>query len=386
MTGIDIDWSGTNAEIQYRVGEAVALKESELSDAGLPSRDRQSLENDLEQWRTDLRRAHVMSSGAAVKLLSMAISDDPVALEAFSIRNASEKALWMLTSHSRAFRDTELHVAFQAKSNGKHWKKFRIQPGLSVTTDQVHLQAFAQKIASLYKKAGAGSQCSIEVTNLPATQSVQLTVYVQGPTKSEDLFFPAGAEYSTSKTVMETALVYQASTGNVETVVKGGAKNHIAVLSLFGDHVVNQLIDPQQIKKAEYRLNELLDGTMRPYEDLSKYGVVNVRLRRACFVPVSDSSVSIQIDASPQAQKPDAIKLALAALKVNQSLSSEYEMSAATLLVYTKESGKGRAGQFSFDVLSSGSSTIKNLPDRNQIVAMAVLRSLNIVGNDRGAS
>ncbi len=48
----------------------------------------------------------------------------------------------------------------------------------------------------------------------------------------------------TTRVALESALVYHPATGEVETVVKGGAKNHTAMLELFGKHVVQQDLAP----------------------------------------------------------------------------------------------------------------------------------------------
>lgn len=67
-------------------------------------------------------------------------------------------------------------------------------------------------------------------------------------------------------------------------------------------------------------------------------------------------------------------------LKVSHAFEAEYNLDGATLMVYPTE--KIRRGHFSFNVFSSGSSTIKNLPAQHQPMAQAVLRALNVVDAD----
>lgn len=52
-------------------------------------------------------------------------------------------------------------------------------------------------------------------------------------------------------------------------------------------------------------------------------------------------------------------------------------------MVYPTE--KIRRGHFSFNVFSSGSSTIKNLPAKHQPMAQAVLRALHVIDGDEPA-
>jgi len=67
----------------------------------------------------DLRRAHLMSNGLALAEFRSASELDAKALAAFTDRDEREIALWMLAMRDKAFRDVELHLAFQAKTNGK---------------------------------------------------------------------------------------------------------------------------------------------------------------------------------------------------------------------------------------------------------------------------
>ncbi len=66
-------------------------------------------------------------------------------------------------------------------------------------------------------------------------------------------------------------------------------------------------------------------------------------------------------------------------LKVTHSFDTEFEMDQATLMVYTRDQQSRREGHFSFDVYASGSTTIKNLSPRNQLLAQCVMRGLGIV-------
>lgn len=374
-----IDWAGPEDQLPQAVNAAVAAIEATLADSELAPEVRIDIERKLHLWRDDLRRAHVMSNELSIKFFQMACATDREAMEAFSTRDAREQSLWMLTFRNKVFRDAEMHVAFQANSNGKYWKKHRIQAGLDPTTDQDKLKAFGHEVAKLYKKVGGGDGTHIEVAKHPNGDSIQLSIYVEGPITALAHFSENSFKRITTRIALETALVYQPSTGFVESVVKGGAKNHGAVLELFGKHVVEQPITPEEIEKTRYKLNVLRDGMMEPFEDWSKHGVEKVRLRRARFTPVQRTGVSFQIEASPDKDKEDAMALALTDLKVHHSFESEYNLAGATVAVHILDGGDRRSGQFSFDLYSSGSSTIKNLSDRNQPIALAVLRALNVI-------
>ena len=211
---------------------------------------------------------------------------------------------------------------------------------------------------------------------------MQLTIYVEGPITALAHFSENSFKRITTRIALETALVYQRSTGFVESVVKGGARNHGAVLELFGQHVVGQTIVAEEIEKTRYKLNALRDGMMEPFEDWSKYGVDKVRLRRARFTPSGRTGISYQIEASSDKDQDDAIQLARSDLTIHHSFESEYNLSEATVMVYMLVTEGRRGKHFSFDLSSTGSSTIKNLSERNQPIALAVLLALNVIDPD----
>ncbi|WP_231671399.1 glycine hydroxymethyltransferase [Ralstonia pseudosolanacearum] len=336
-------------------------------------------------WTDDLRRAHLMANGLAVAEFRSACQDDPEALGAFASRDEREIALWMLAFRDKIFRDVELHLAFQAKTDGKFWKKHRIQPGLELTRERARLEQFCHAVAQLYKKSGGGDGVHIELSErrstaglVDAMSSFQLTLYVEGPVTALSHFTQSHFTRVTTRVALESALVYQPATGEVETIVKGGAKNHAAMLELFGKHVVQQDLAPERIEPQRYHLNALRDG-LQPYEDWSVYGVDRVRLRRARLTPAAGSGVSFTVEASPDRDQDDAIRIARGALKVEHMFDAEYHLDAATVIVYMQAADGGRAGHFSFNIRASGASTIKNLSLRNQVLARKVLQALMVI-------
>ena len=158
----------------------------------------------------------------------------------------------------------------------------------------------------------------------------------------------------------------------------GGAKNHTAVLELLGKHVVCQEITPKEIEKTRFRLNELRNG-LETFEDLSIHGVEKVRLRRARFKPVNTTGISLTVEASADPDQEDAITLAQRTLAIQHSLEAEYHLDLASFVVRLFPEGGRKPKQFSFEVSSAGSSTIKNQSPKNQAIANAVLQSLNVI-------
>lgn len=375
---LTIDWEQPADTLPTVLADAIAALHASLPHMQSPE-EREAVEHHIGLWYDDMRRAHRMSNTFAIKEFQIACQGDVLVEEAFATRDDREKALWMLAFRDKAFRDTELHLAFQAKANGKYWKKHRIQPGLNPCRDREKLESFCQEVAKLYKKVGAGESTHIELSKRAMDGSTQLTIYVEGPVTAMAHFADNQFKRVTTRIALETALVYHPGSGMVETVVKGGARNHTAVLELFGKHVVEKQITPEAIEKKRYQLNALLDGLMEPFEDWSRYGVEKVRLRRARFCPLGNNEISFMVEASSHQHQDDAVRLALQTFKTNHAFEAEYHLDGASIIVYTAASKDNKPQHFSFDLYSSGSSTIKNLSARNQPIASAVLRALNVI-------
>lgn len=375
---LTIDWDSEPDTLPAKVNAAIDALHLSLTADGLSADEASAIGEDLRLWHDDLRRVHLLTNDLASNEFHVACTDDPEALEAFASRDAREKALWVFHARDKLFRDVELNLAFQAKANGKYWKKHRIEAGLDLTNEQEKLEAFSHEVAKLFEKSGGGKSTHIEQSVHASDGSVQLTIYVEGPITALAHFTENKFNRVTTRIALETAVVYQPATGVIESVVKGGSKNHQTVLQLFGKHVVGRDIQPEEIEKTRFKLNELRDG-LETFEDLSHFGVEKIRLRRAQFRPRGSTGIAIRIEASAEQDQDDAIELARKSLKIRHSFETEYNLDGASVLVYLAPVDGQKPKRFSFDVYSTGSSTIKNLSEKNQPIANAILQSLNVI-------
>lgn len=140
---------------------------------------RKAIADALGYWYDDLRRCHLMATPLAAEEFLLKCADDDEVLAAFADRDDREKAMWMFAFRDQAFRQTELHLSFLAKTNGKYWKKHHIEAGLDPTADRAALEAFSRAVADIYKRAGAGKATHIEVSQ--REHRIQITLYVEGP-------------------------------------------------------------------------------------------------------------------------------------------------------------------------------------------------------------
>lgn len=376
-----IDWEGPTETLPAKINDAIEALQASLPEAELPESEITAISHDLHLWHDDLRRVHLLANDLASNEFHIACWGDQDALDAFACRDTREQALWVFHAREQLFRDVELHLAFQAKANGKYWKKHRIQAGLDLTTERDKLEAFSHDVAKLFEKAGGGKSTHIEQSTHASDGSVQLTIYVEGPITALAHFTENKFNRVTTRIALETAIVYQRATGVIESVVKGGSKNHQTVLQLFGKHVVGQEIKPEEIERTRFKLNELREG-LQTFEDLSFLGVEKVRLRRAQFKPRGSTGVSVNIEASAEKDQDDAIELARKTLRVQHTFETEYNLDGASVIVYMNPEEGKKGKHFSFDLFSTGSSTIKNLSQNNQPIVNAILQALNVIEVD----
>ncbi|MFM6991144.1 MAG: glycine hydroxymethyltransferase [Rhodoferax sp.] len=374
-----IDWSQSETNIPKALCSDIRRLEAVQADPLTSLEKKQSIASGLARWQDDLKRTFSMANDLAINEFRYALASDLEAAGVFEVGSPEDIALWVLVSREKVFRDAELHLAFQAKTNGKYWKQHLIPKGLDITHDQERLEVFCEEVAQIYQKVGAGKSSHVEVSERAQDGSVQVTIYVEGPLTVIAHFEKNQFNRLSTRIALETALVYHPSNGIVESVVKGGAKNHTAVLELFGKHIVGEEITPEVVEKKEFRLNALRDEMLEPVLDWSKHGVHKVRLRRAKFTPVGRAGVSFQIDVPPDIDTPDAMEEAKANLRVRHYFDAEYAMQSATLIVYMKTREDCKAEHFSFGIQRLGASTIKNLSERNQTIAYEVLKALDII-------
>lgn len=233
---LTMDWSAPPETHTALLCDAVDVVDATVRQSNFDVEQRKAIETDLWLWHDDLRRASLMSGPLATQEFCTACANDSEALDAVADCDGREMALWMLAWRERVFRHAELHLAFQAKSNGKYWKKHRIQAGLDPVRDQAQLELFSDAVSKLYEKVGGGRGSKVELIDRAADGSVQLMIYVEGPITAVAHFEHGEFILVATRIALEAAIQYHASTGIVETIVKGGVKNHAAVLQLFGTH------------------------------------------------------------------------------------------------------------------------------------------------------
>lgn len=363
-----IDWSQAEAAIANALGAALA--------------DEENLEISADIHH-EMQRVFRMANDAGIKAMHNACGVDNELIEYFdSAVNNHDRALWMLQNREDKFRAAELQLAFQGKTNGKLWKKHKIPPGMTLSRTRAELDAFGDAIAQLYRKDGAGRKHHVEIHDRHIDGLIQLSFYVEGPKSDSTEFGNDGFLRRPIRPAIETGLLYDPATGEIESVVTGGVRNHQKVLEIFGEHVLKQNIEPILIEKQTYFLNNLRGGI--ELFDPAALGIEKARLRRGKFSRKDQSGIAFAIESSPEMNAPDAAAIAKSGLRVDSSIEAEFNLNAVTIVVYRTDPNTGKPSHFSFDCTSGGSSTIKNLSAENAKIAHALLTECGVFGGSKG--
>lgn len=370
---IQMDWTQDEDKLPAQLNQTIQTLIDQLPQHNIISPTGVSAAEALGLWHDDLRRCDQLANQYALEKFNESYADDE-SLIAFDALDDREKALWLFTFRSEAFRSIELYLSFLAKTNGKFWKKHAIAAGLDLVQDRERLEAFSHAVANLYQKTGAGKSTHVEVSQ--RDDGVQITLYVEGPVTAVAHFSQQNFKRMTTRIALETALVYDPATGIIETIVKGGKNNHQAVLKLLGEHIVHQTIHATEIEPKIYRLNALRDS-MLPCEDWQVHGIDKARLKRATFAKSENGNIKFSVEASKDKDQEDATDYARAHLKIDYAFENEYNLVNATIMIYKTKLGKG--SRFSFDVKNDGTSTIKNLSKENQKLAQIALKALKVI-------
>ena len=136
---LTIDWDSPPETLPAMVNAAIEALHASMGADGMSDEEMSALGQDLHLWHDDLRRVHLLSNDLASNEFHTACAADQDALDAFATRDPREQALWVFHARDHLFRDVELHLAFQAKANGKYWKKHRIEAGLDLTNEREKL-------------------------------------------------------------------------------------------------------------------------------------------------------------------------------------------------------------------------------------------------------
>lgn len=368
----EVDWSLEGDEFSAALTSAIEEPEVDPTKTDEEVRRRDDAVAGLHY---DLKRVYSLANDTGVRAFHNACDDDESVQEAFEELTEHEKSLWMLTHRPDQFHNAELELVFSKRVQGKFWKRHRIIQNATVTRVRSELEAFARAVARLYKKLGAGRQTEILVSDRFLDGSVQITIYVIGPKTAQPQFTDTGFDATViTRLTIDTAILYDPTTGLVETVVRGGGANHKKVLTLFGDMILKEKIEPEEITAERYDLTSIQNG-IDPFIPLKTLGIDKVRIRRARFEPKGSPGISYQVEASPEFEAPDAIDIAKKGLQIKQSLEADYNLVSSTLCVYRTSPDR----DFSFDCTCWGSSTIKNLAaTKSQKLAIALLEVLQV--------
>jgi hypothetical protein len=213
---------------------------------------------DLIRLRIDAERInHMTDEVGQAALLSVVVNPDQLK----SMPSALERSRWVYVQHPDNFRHAEdIRYADQYR-HGRNWSGFQLTPELPLHTDEVSLDAFKDKMKSLF---GLGDRVKVEVFNrtLPDEDGndvdvIQVMIYQEG---LPDAYLEFDGEETIvsriRRPVSEHAITYSSDSGTVEIVAARKERREL-IAKAFSEDLLKQKVEANKVPLRQFCLDPL---------------------------------------------------------------------------------------------------------------------------------
>ena len=214
--------------------------------------------DDLIRLRIDAERInHMTDEVGQAALLSVVVNPDQLK----SMPSSLERSRWVYVQHPDNFRHAEdIRYADQYR-HGRNWSGFQLSPELPLHTDEVSLDAFKDKIKSLF---GLGDRVKVEVFNrtLPDDDGndvdvIQVMIYQEG---LPDAYLEFDGEETIvsriRRPVSEHAITYSSDSGTVEIVAARKERREL-IAKAFSEDLLKQKVEANKVPLRQFCLDPL---------------------------------------------------------------------------------------------------------------------------------
>lgn len=276
-----VDWAATEPKIITSVLAAI--------DA-LVKRDRERVENDID------RVAAIADELGQVALYRVA----PDRVELDELRNANDRALWMVVHERDVFRHAEEVRFTDDRRRGRMWDGFVCAPGLTVRRDRVSLETFKHDL----RRCLETENVHIDVFDRHRTafdgedfEIVQVTVYSEGPTDDFLEFDDGELVLRPRRPVIEAALTYEPAPRVIEVVAKDREKRE-ALARIFARDLLESEFRQERIPLRQYDLSILTRPFDFPTDPAD--GIETVRVNLLRLMPIDRASERVTLECTRQ--------------------------------------------------------------------------------------
>jgi hypothetical protein len=276
-----VDWSGEQTIVARQINKAMD---------GMSAADVAPLISDFE-------RAHTLSDERGALALINAAPDAAAMLATFEdTENDQERALLTLVRDPKTFERAEDIRFFDYRIGGNYGRRFRCRSGLAVHRDSGSLDAFGRAVSGFHRRRdGSGRNHFVEVIDRNADGGVQVMIYVEGLASNRVEFGTDGLWRRPSRPAIDAAVVYWPSSGNVETVAKGGKPIHEHLRTEFAKHLLDAKPSFTMILPQRYRLAKLATMPVLPTDPAD--GLEAARVRSLKLLPPNNGPGALVVEA-----------------------------------------------------------------------------------------
>lgn len=332
----------------------------------------------------ELRRVHALSTAKGMDaFLNASDQDSTLREELASLRNDAERALWVLVHWMNTFLTAEVMLQFDLGVGKRSWKRQAIQVSELVSRDPADIEGLQAALSAvLSQRKGPRRACQVDVCDRHLDGGVQVSVYLEDDPNDLVEFVEEGMCRRTTRPVAHLALVYYSDSGLVDSVGRGGAKVHRALVTLFARHLLGQEVRPEAVKQPMFFLNRLRYGLDLPEDsdiDPAALGIEHIRLRRARLRSTRAPIGDFWVGASTEPTEPCALGMSRAHLRDRDLFRGPFNLVEALVTVYFRAPGAGKRGRvLNIELKQSGISNLQDMEEGDAKLAERLLRAWRV--------
>lgn len=332
----------------------------------------------------EMRRVHRLAQRKGIYALLIAGHGQSEIQEGFEqLQNHAERALWTWVHWPAVFQIGERLLQFDLSAGTRAWKRQAINISEPVSREEEDIRALETALSALMsRRKGPRRACRIDVCERCLDGGVQVNIYIEDDPNDLVEFVEENMKRRTTRPAGNLALVYYPISGIVDSVGRGGARIHVALVTLFAKHLLNRDVKPEAVKQPMFHLNRLryglafVDGDAI---DLAAHGVDRIRLRqvrvRATIPPHCDFWVETPADPNEAC----ALMASNAHLHDRDLFRGPFNLVEVVISVYFVPSEPGKTGHVLNIVLKqSGVSNLRDMSESDAQLADALLRAWQV--------
>lgn len=359
-------------------------EETALADALIAQIESLDDSERLASIHSELRRVHRLAHRKGIFALLNASNKRPEIQEGFEgLCNGAERALWTLIHWPEVFQVGDRLLQFDLSFGTRSWKRQTIKVSEPVSRETDDIQALEAALAQLMsRRKGPKRACRVDVCDRHLDGGIQVSIYIEDDPNDLVEFVEHGMKRRTTRPACSLALVYYPIAGLVDSIGKGGARVHIALVTLFAKHLLKRDVKPEEVKQPMFHLNRLRHG-LEFFDDgeidLAAHGVDCIRLRQVRLRSTVPPQCDFWVEVPPDQNQACAFTASNSHLHDRDLFQGPFNLVEVVISVYFTPSEPGKTGHvLNIELKQSGVSNLRDMSEGDAKFADALLRAWQV--------